>query len=248
MYQSRSFSASSRMRVNSSSTTALSGAMPSVAGLPHFDSGGIDPAFVSLSRLQHLTDILDRYLRLPNDFRSFALFFAALMLVFAGAMLQVLLSAQILQARVEQRHLKQELALIQQQNGDIVWQIARETNMAQLQARVLERGYQPLDAREYLVVAPEPVAAAAVFEAAPTASTAPVATAAPALVAGTAPSRQAPAWEEFFTFRWHTSQEGPLPQAASIPTQGDDSVADQWLRWWQQTLNHRSAPAPLGQP
>ncbi len=231
-FSSTPFASSSTLRVASSPALPNSRTLASAAVYPRLDTGGFDPASVSLSRLQALLDICDRYLRLPNNPRAFSLYLAALILVSAGATLYVSLSAQILQAEVQLTRGKETLATIEQENGDLLWKIARETNMNNLQERIAALGYVPVQEREYVVLAGDaaPLAAAAQPEPA-----APV-----SLALSPAPDAQRPAaaWHTFFSTRWRAAPAATLTASqVSLPAASDnDLAADQWRRWWEQTL------------
>lgn len=238
---SSSFTHSPRLRVAPTSAAAgmASGLSAGVTALPPFDSGALGPSVATLGRLRQLLDLLDRTLRLPSTPRAFMIYLAALILVFAGATLHVFLAAQILQARVELRQLQHELAKLEEQNGDLAWQIARETNLGHLLERIMAQGYMPAPQREYHVVPAPP----AVVDAAPLA-------AGPQQLASSAPSLDAPPaaparnplaeWEAFFRHQWRPAQ--PEPRAhpdqdlSSEPT-GENAAGEQWRRWWQETLD-----------
>lgn len=227
-YTSSSFSSSSLRVASSPAALASRTLAPAVARAP-FDQAGFDPAG-SLSRLQSWLDIADRYLRLPAGPRAFLLYLAALIVVSAGATLYVALAAQILQAEVQLARLERQLAAVEQQNGDILWKIARETNMNHLHTRISAMGYVPVEKREYVVVDTHP--------AAPTAHPALAGT----LPAPVTPAAQRPpaAWQAFFALH---SRPAPTPVLTSsqvrLPRAADsDPTADQWRLWWQQTLDH----------
>jgi len=174
-------------------------------------------------------DIADRYLRLPAGPRAFLLYLAALIIVSAGATLYVALAAQILQAEVQLTRLERQLAAVEQQNGDILWKIARETNMNHLYTRISAMGYVPVEKREYVAVDTRPIAPAVQ----PTLADTPPATTTPTA------QRPAAAWQAFFTSR---SRPAPTPVLTAgqvrLPRAADsDPTADQWRLWWQQTLD-----------
>lgn len=192
-----------------------------------FDPSSFDPA-ASFNRLQALVDIFDRYLRLPSNPRTFALYLAALLLVSAGATLYISLAARILEAQVQIARMGQQLAAVEQQNGDILWQIARETNTQTLFTRISAAGYVPVTEREYVTV-PGAVASVAA-QADPEA---------PAQAPAALPAAQHPpaAWQAFFAQRWHAPPSATLtPRQVSLPAASDASpTPDRWRLWWEQT-------------
>lgn len=235
---SSSFTHSPRLRVAPTSAAAgmASGLSAGVTTLPPFDSGALGPSVATLGRLRQLLDLLDRTLRLPSTPRAFMTYLAALILVFAGATLHVFLAAQMLQARVELRQLQLELAKLEEQNGDLAWQIARETNLDHLLERIIAQGYMPASQREYHVIPAPP----AVADAEPAAD-APqqLASAASSLDAppATPPRQPLAEWGNFFRLHWRPAQPEPQPaQGLQSEPAGENAVGEQWLRWWQETL------------
>jgi hypothetical protein len=124
----------------------------SVTSIPSFDKDGLAPAHASLNWLQQIIGVLDTSLRLPNTPRAFAIYLAGLVIVFTGAFMHVLMAAQIMQAEFRLNQLQQEYRTIEQQNGDILFQIARDSNMARLKERVVAHGYVPVQEREYVFI------------------------------------------------------------------------------------------------
>lgn len=148
MHQSSShFSSSPSLQITPMSVSSA---------MPAFDSTGMDQ--VSLTRLQQVIGLLDSSLRLPDNPRAFMVYFLGLVIVFAGAFMHVMISAQIMQAEFTLSQLQEEYLAIEQQNGDIIFQIARDTNMARLQERVIQSGYVPVQEREYVFVPGETTA------------------------------------------------------------------------------------------
>jgi hypothetical protein len=102
--------------------------------------------------------MLDSTLRLPSTPRAFSVYLLGLIIVFTGAFMHVLVAAQIMQAEFRLSQLQEEYRSLEQQNGDIIFQIARDTNMARLHERVLAQGYVPVQEREYIFAPSEIVA------------------------------------------------------------------------------------------
>lgn len=235
MHQTQSSFSSHSFSSSFPSSPALSPALPSALPSAHApsDPQGFD-ASASLGRLQPLVDILDRYLRLPDSPRAFFLYLAALILVSSGATLYVVIAAQILQAEVQVARLEQQLAGVEQQNGDILWKIARETNMAHLHARITALGYTPIQQREYIIVTED----AAPLAVQPQAEPAPQVLS-PASVAQRPPA----AWQSFFAQRWRAASTPALTTGQiRLPVASEaDPAADTWRLWWEQTLDRSAA-------
>jgi hypothetical protein len=197
------------------SVTAPLGTMPA----------GVDPARDSLNRLQQLVDAIDSTLRLPNSPRAFAVYLLGLFIVFIGAFLHVLVAAQIMQAEFTLAQLQEEYRAIEQQNGDIIFQIARDSNMARLHQEIVRAGYVPVKDREYIFVPPT----FASGEPGDTADTV-AATDDPALLAATPATMDA-------------AQKAAIvaatqPDLAATNTRTNTS-SGQWARWedfWRNTL------------
>lgn len=237
---SPSLSSSFAPSAYATSSLARASALTQASALRTFDRATLDTA-LSLNRLQALLDIFDRYLRLPNTPRAFSLYLAALLLVSAGATLYVSLAAKILETQVQLTRMEQQLATAEQQNGDLLWQIARDTNMQTLHTRIEAAGYIPVKEREYVTVSSDPLPLAAQPDA-----VAPVAHTLSAPAAQRAPS----AWQAFFAQRWHTTPSIALPAVlptalpatlrssqVSLPAASDGNpAADRWRLWWEQTL------------
>jgi len=114
-----------------------------------------------------LIDGLDRAIPLPSTPRTFLAYLAVLSIIAAGMLLQVSLSAQILQARVEVDRLLEVHDSIQSRNAELVWEIARRTNLEQIQQAAYAQGYRPITQRQYVFVPTEPHVLPAAVEAAP---------------------------------------------------------------------------------
>lgn len=189
------------------------------------------PSGQALNRLQQVIGLLDSTLRLPNNPRAFMVYLLGLVIVFAGAFMHVLVSAQIMQAEFTLSQLQQEYSAIEQQNGDIIFQIARDTNMARLQQRVLDEGYVPVQEREYVFVPSESVPSATIAEATTPAENSAEAN---ALLAANATDvsgstvASLPAtnwgvgqfanWEEFWSRTFRSASDG-APSVAAVTTQ-----------------------------
>lgn len=192
----------------------------SLASIPSFDNNGVDTQ-VSLNRLQQIIGLLDSTLRLPSTPRAFMVYLLGLAIVLVGAFLHILVAAQIMQAQFTLGQLKEEYRAIEQQNGDIIFQIARDTNMAKLHERVVNQGYVPVQEREYVFAKKIPLAITAsdavqsaesdnsvtpatVTADAPLAATEPMVTATPisTMIGG-----QFARWEAFWTAKWQGTFE-----------------------------------------
>lgn len=212
-----------------------------LASIPSFDNNGLDPAQASLNRLQQVIGLLDNTLRLPNTPRAFAVYLLGLIIVFAGAFLHVLVAAQIMQAEFTLGQLKEEYSAIEQQNGDIIFKIARDTNMARLHQRVLEAGYVPVQEREYIFVPSVTIAQAATLAQGnsvnnPAAMSAAVAASDTALAtqpaAAVAPQTnegggQFALWEEFWAMTWRAAfGRSESPSTPNVTTNVTTNVAN----------------------
>ena len=146
----------------SSSTYSLQVAQLQAADFPsgaHALGGGGDrlpkqPAQTqpSIDRMGGAIDVLDRSIPLPGSPRSFLFYLSVLSLIATGMLLHVLLAAQILQARVEVQQLKEVHGSIQNQNAELVWEIARKTNLEHIQQVAYASGYRPTNRRQYVVM------------------------------------------------------------------------------------------------
>jgi hypothetical protein len=201
-----------------------------VTSLPAFDKHGLNPA--SLNRLQQAIGFVDSSLRLPDNPRAFGIYLLGLLIVFIGAFLQVLVSAQIMQAEVTLARLQEDFRAIEQQNGDLAFQIARDSNMERLHERVLANGYEPVTEREYIIRPSEALASAPLETTAPDVATTAAAGAVESTVtsagvasAGVAAEAVTPAtaqtglssnlggqvarWEEFWSNTWRATFSAP---------------------------------------
>jgi hypothetical protein len=115
-----------------------------------FDSSPANPS--ALQGLSRLIDTLDRYLRLPSTPQAFTLYLAGLALIFIGALLHVLVAAQIMAAQIQLGGLNSEYALIEQQNGELIFNIARFLSLERIQERAVGLGFGPATERKYVLV------------------------------------------------------------------------------------------------
>lgn len=104
---------------------------------------------------------LDQSLPLPNNARAYSYFLLALLVVAGGMMVQLVLSANILESRVELADKQNRHTIIERDNAEILWQIGRETNFRNIQTRAMKAGYVSIENREYIdanghVVSDEP--------------------------------------------------------------------------------------------
>jgi hypothetical protein len=252
MHQSSShFSSNPSLQISSMPTSPLS-----VQSIPAFSNDGLDPTQASLNRLQPLIDQLDSSLRLPNNPRAFMVYLLGLMIVFAGGFLHVLIAAQIMQAEFTLNQLQEEYRAIEQQNGDIIFQIARDTNIARLQERVLAQGYVPVQEREYVFVPNASIANTAANTAPLTENSSetsadvttsvvaqpPAATISSGNVdAGHVEIGQVGRWEEFWSMTWRsaTGSRSPSPSDTTANTtsshlQRSKDAPDFWSAWWEE--------------
>jgi hypothetical protein len=230
-----------------------------LASIPSFDNNGVDTQG-SLNRLQQIIGLLDSTLRLPSTPRAFMVYLLGLAIVLAGAFLHILVAAQIMQAEFTLAQLQEEYRAIEQQNGDIIFQIARDTNMARLHERVVSQGYGPVQEREYVIARKMPVAKAStdatVAESsaqaiAPAATDAPLAASEPVIAptpVTTMIGGQFARWEAFWTAQWQSTFGNASTPAASTPnTQNVNNTAAEvvatdarptngstnfWSVWW----------------
>lgn len=95
---------------------------------------------------------LDRVIPLPASLRSLTIYLVALLLVAAGMVLHVALAAQIQQVQVEIDVMKETHAHIESQNAELIWEIARRSNLEQIQQTAYAQGYRPINRRQYVYV------------------------------------------------------------------------------------------------
>lgn len=203
-----------------------SGSAPlSAAALPSFDADGLDTQ-VSLNRLEQIIGFLDKSLRLPDNPRTFSIYLAALMVIFAGAFMHVLVAAQITQARYKLGELDQEYMVIEQENGDLIFKIADASNLARLYTQATAQGYGLPESREFVFLEPEVAALPAAEIAAVEPAPAPV----------EVPVDQAPlqSWRDFWLRTWMPDAVQPAPSAATQTAVAVD-VGSAITTWWDQT-------------
>jgi hypothetical protein len=261
MHQSSShFSSNPSLQI-----TPMSVSSP-LAAMPSFDNKGLDPTQVSLSRLQQVIGMLDSSLRLPNNPRAFMVYLLGLAIVFAGGFMHVLVAAQIMQAEFTLNQLQEEYRALEQQNGDIIFQIARDTNMARLQERVTAMGYVPVQEREYVFVPSERLAELATLAQSSTETSAIVAPAETTITAQPAAAVMSSAnkgigqfarWEEFWNATWRsatggaaatmpdmTANSAPATQSSAEVTPNNTQLAKPspnfWSVWWGQATEQGS--------
>lgn len=218
----------------------------SVASMP-FDNNGLDPAQASLNRLQQVICLLDSSLRLPNNPQAFMVYLVGLAIVFAGAFMHVFIAAQIMQAEFRLNQLQEEYRAIEQQNGDIIFQIARDTNLTRLQERVVAEGYVPVQKREYVYVPNASLADTAVaMESQPELTAQPAAdtysvvpSVVPSVVQGTGYIAR---WEEFWNTTWRSATGDGVSASSATPKEARKSApaGDFWSTWWKQTTTSGS--------
>ncbi len=172
-----------------------------------------------LSPLLRQMDLAAGWLRLPDSPQAFARYVAGLSLIFLGLTLQVLLAAQILQARVELSQLQAQHERLIQENSELAWQIAAATNLDRIAQRARELGYVPANGRTFVVLPATPPTPAP-----------------PAPVAEPQPEK---AQAEGGALQWLQTLFAPgtasreplaLPTPASPST--DEAPFGWWTRWW----------------
>jgi hypothetical protein len=199
--------------------------------LPTFSNRATDPTQPSTNGLRQLVGLVDSTLRLPDSPRAFAVYLLGLCIVFIGAFLHVLVAAQIMQAEFRLNQLREEYRIIEQQNGDIIFQIARDTNMQRLHERVLARGYVPVQEREYLfpsstalakLKSPIAPATEAVAQGTISAETEPVQAVAPQAAVQASLTEnlggQFARWEEFWYSTWRAATGRPPITPSTVTT------------------------------
>jgi hypothetical protein len=210
--------------------------------------------------------MLDSSLRLPNNPRTFTIYLFGLLIVFAGAFMHVLVAAQVMQAEFTLNQLQEEYRSLEQQNGDIIFQIARDNNMARLEQRVIELGYVPVQEREYIFMPSETLPSATMAEvealtesgivanasvAAVEAMAATLASTSAAEPADNVGAGQFARWEEFWSTTWRSATAGTTAAAASVtantasskvsnPAQPSSASPNFWSVWWQQASEQGS--------
>lgn len=148
---------------------------------------GSSMANPSLGSAHSVIASMDRLIPLPATLRSLTIYLIALLLVAAGMLLHVALAAQIRQVQVEIDGMKETHASIESQNAELIWEIARRSNLEQIQQDAYAQGYRPINRRQYVyVLAPSrAVDAPVVAPAVATRTTPRSAQPAPALTAAT---------------------------------------------------------------
>ena len=98
---------------------------------------------------------LRRAFALPSTLKGFLLFVAGVLVVCAGLGMQVLLSAQIRQAEVENIALRGQVERIEQLNTETMWATSQATSLDAIRKRALEIGFVPAEEPLYVVRAAE---------------------------------------------------------------------------------------------
>jgi hypothetical protein len=200
-----------------------------------------------LGRFDAMVAALDLGLRLPATPRALAVYTLVVGIVCTALMLHVMLSAQIMQAEVRIYTLQSELDTINRQNDELLWQIARATNLTRIQERALALGYVPVR-RTYVEMPAQPsltvaTAGAPATTAAPDAGAfVQIPSAQPWVVAAVV------AWwqsvKPSFDFGWATQ-----PAAQPAAARADDAAAaavdatPSWQAWWDHLLEQGAAKA-----
>ncbi len=94
---------------------------------------------------------LQNLLPLPVTWQQYLLACLALGVVLGGLLLHVLLSVQIARADFQLRQMRAEYARVERQNGELVYQIAQRSSLAQMAKLAAEQGYVPATGRTYAV-------------------------------------------------------------------------------------------------
>jgi hypothetical protein len=265
MHQSSThFSSNPSLQISSMSVSSPL----SVASIPSFDKDGVDSQS-SLNRLQQLIGVLDNSLRLPSTPRAFMIYLAGLVIVFAGAFMHVLIAAQIMQAEFMLNQLQEEYRAIEQQNGDIIFQIARETNMARLKEQIIALGYEPVRDREYIFLPSESLADVELVEDSAQANAVsgidadPATANPPELMAFASPNLPAIHWDgsqfarwgEFWNTTWRSApgsrantSDSAAPSIITSMAAGSANASSampsqwttQWTTWWERATDQGS--------
>lgn len=102
---------------------------------------------------------LAQTLRLPDTWQSFLLFTLAITVACAGMILHLQLSTTILQEKFRLEVLQEEEQVIAEQNANLVWAIAQETELASIKTRATALGYKPALQRNYIIIPGDTVVA-----------------------------------------------------------------------------------------
>jgi hypothetical protein len=140
------------------STTTLMSQSPAFPAAPAgFALDATQPARLpgdgtTRSRLERMVHGIDRSLPLPTTPRGYLLYLCGLILITGGMGILTLMSAQILEAKAHLRQLTAEHEKLQQSNSELVWLIARESNLERIQRRLAGKGYVAVTDVEYVVL------------------------------------------------------------------------------------------------
>ncbi|RIK43141.1 MAG: hypothetical protein DCC55_06575 [Chloroflexi bacterium] len=85
---------------------------------------------------------LEQQIGLPATFSGFLLFALAVTILCACMALLVITSVQTYQARQQIAALERRYREVEQQNAELVWQIAQHTSLEQVRQRALALGYE----------------------------------------------------------------------------------------------------------
>jgi cell division protein FtsL len=103
---------------------------------------------------------LEQQVSLPTDRNTFLWFLLSTLLICSGLMLYVLLSVQIFHIETQLTTLQKEYQTIERQNTDLVWEIAQQASLGQLQQRANALGYTVPQTRLYVPIPPATSASA----------------------------------------------------------------------------------------
>lgn len=91
-------------------------------------------------------------LRLPDTWQAFLLFTLAVIIACVGMILHLQISTTILQDKVRLQALQAEEQVIAEQNANLVWAIAQETELMSVKTRATALGYKPALQRNYIII------------------------------------------------------------------------------------------------
>jgi hypothetical protein len=173
---------------------------------------------------------LDRWAPLPATAQGFFLYSLGLIFLVLVAVSHVYLSAQILQAEVQLKELQDQYALVDQQNSELIWQIARETDLVRLQKRIDALGYIPAAEHRYVTV---PAAGGL--------ATAPAATPESTQTGALAGLRRVDLWGQLTAYLSAGASGDKAPtfvqsraDRPTVPTRRGSQPHEWWRNWWQQ--------------
>lgn len=132
---------------NHTISSSLSAAVPTEWGLA-----------VRHTRAREGWRALAQTLRLPDTWQSFLLFTLAITVACIGMILHLQLSTTILQDKFRLEVLQEEERVIAEQNANLVWAIAQETELTSVKTRATALGYEPALQRNYIIIPGDKVA------------------------------------------------------------------------------------------